>query len=318
MVYQNDLWMKMNVVTLFGILMIQSWAANGQELKGPVDASEQQASPQKSRYNQALADALYMQLKADSLGRLARDKRIQAREIPDETMKKELAREAGLYENEAKRIQAEADQLFAGARKIRESEELGSNGPGDGLSLLKTINGIRIYQYNMDEVDPSETDIDASYSETSGIAEDVVDLRQTQGTETVSSFPLEEIGTHEVPNPEDEFNVFEASPYSDENPYPLLTLVEEGLVYRIQLGVYSSPAPFDAFAGIVPVYVERNMEGNLFKYYAGLFHNLQSVNQALARIRGSGFPDAFVVAFFNGQQISTEKAREIEYADFKL
>jgi len=115
-----------------------------------------------------------------------------------------------------------------------------------------------------------------------------------------------------------EFGMLDKSPYNTGNPFPPYTVPDKGLVYRIQLGVFSNPVPFDAFSGIVPIYAELIEDRNMIKYYAGLFFDLQGVTLALNTIRELGFPDAFIVAFLDGNQISTEKAREIEYAEYKL
>jgi hypothetical protein len=56
----------------------------------------------------------------------------------------------------------------------------------------------------------------------------------------------------------------------------------------------------------------------VFKYYTGDFPSLESVTAALEKVRNSGFPDAFVVAYYDSKPITTEKAKEIEFAGLRL
>ena len=58
-----------------------------------------------------------LQLRSDSLGRIVRDKRIMAKETPDEDMKKQLVTDIIRMDKESKRLQREADLKFAEARK---------------------------------------------------------------------------------------------------------------------------------------------------------------------------------------------------------
>jgi hypothetical protein len=116
----------------------------------------------------------------------------------------------------------------------------------------------------------------------------------------------------------DDFAILEKSPYDNSNPIPQGMSVLAGLVYRIQLGVFSKPKPNDAFGGITPVVSEQVSGGAILKYYAGMFYSINTVTSALEAVRAKGFPDAFIVAFFDGKLITTEKAREIEFAAFKL
>ncbi len=116
----------------------------------------------------------------------------------------------------------------------------------------------------------------------------------------------------------DEFALLEQSPYGESNPIPQGLGIHSGLVYRIQMGVFSKIKPNDAFGGITPIVYEQVNGGSMLKYYAGLFYSMNAVTRALEKVRLLGFPDAFVVAFLDGKPISTEKAREIEFAGYKL
>lgn len=231
-----------------------------------------------SDYNRALTEALLMQLKADSLARIARDKRILAKNTPDDEMKKQLVTETVQTDRAAELMQHEADQKFAIARSLKVEEYTESNEADSMIELTKEINGIKVYQYR----------------------------------------PSRPVSEKKMIRIADEFTLLEKSPYSDASPIPRGIGVQSGLVYRIQLGAFSTIRPNDAFGGISPVAYEQISGSNVFKYYAGLFRNINAVTRALDQIRMNGFPDAFVVAFFEGKLISTEKARDIEFEGFKL
>jgi hypothetical protein len=229
-------------------------------------------------YNKALAEALLLQLKADSLARIVRDKRILSQDTPDFEMKKQLLTEIGQTDKAAELMQLEADQKFTLARSLKAEEKPVTIVDDSLIELTKEINGIKVYQYR-------------------------------------PSGPVSEKKTVPIA---DEFALLEKSPYNDARPIPRGIHVLPGLVYRIQLGAFSTIRPNDAFWGISPVACEQVIGHNVFKYYAGLFRSINAVTRALAQVRLNGFPDAFIVAFFDGQLISTEKARNIEFEGFKL
>jgi tetratricopeptide (TPR) repeat protein len=219
----------------------------------------------KSEYSKTLTEALLLQLRADSLVRITRDKRILAKETPDAEYKKQLVSEIIQSEKEAKASQRQADQKFTEARKLKSDYQT-----SDEANALIT---------------------------------------------TAESLPVP-VGNK--PAGVDEFALLERSPYNESNPIPLGLAVFPGLVYRIQIGVFSKTKPNDAFGGITPMLCEQINGNGVYKYYAGLFYSMNAVNRALEQVRSHGFPDAFIVAFQDGKLISTEKAREIEFAGFKL
>ncbi len=228
------------------------------------------ASADEATYNRLLSDALNLQLRADSLSRIARDKRVLAKETPDESLKKTLVSDIIRLEKESKKLQREADKKFAVAHDL-----------------------------NMQLTAPS-VDTPAIPIDTEAEAPAIVDKPMAAAIE------------------KDEFMMLDKSPYGPANPIPKGLDARNGLIYRIQLGAFSKPRPFEAFGGISPVCFEQPENTTVLKYYAGIFHSLNAVNEAAGIIKKKGFPDAFVVAYLNGKQITTEEAREIEFAALKL
>ncbi len=234
----------------------------------------------KSAYNILIAEALILQIRADSMNRLARDQRIILRNTTDNDIRKQMIADIIRYEKEAKKIQQQADEKFMAARKMKNSCD---TIPAD--SFVNT----NIYQ-GFDE----EQVITDTLSGQKRSAEVI----QAQSDKKI-------IGQTKITVP----------PVADISALPADS---GGLVYRIQLGVFKTPKEINAFGGLFPLFEEWLEQNNVYKYYTGHFLTAASVASALEKIKKSGFPDAFVVAFYNGRQISTEKAREIEFTKLKL
>lgn len=88
--------------------------------------------------------------------------------------------------------------------------------------------------------------------------------------------------------------------------------IPQGIIYRVQLGAYSTPQEINFFQGIYPVMKESLEERGLTKYYAGIFDIYKKARKALDEIRKKGFSDAYIVSYLNGQKISTKRAINLE------
>jgi hypothetical protein len=248
----------------------------------------------KTEYNILIAEALTLQLKADSLSRLAREQRTEVRNITDNDVKKQMIGDIIRCEKEAKKIQQQADEKFMAARKIKNASDT------IPLTDLKTADNISA----PDLTDEKSLGDNSQYHENDSAGD-------RQGNEKTASDRRDEIDTGKP-----EIVVTPAA--GDGKIISSLPDESNGLIYRIQLGVYSMPKETNAFSGLFPLFVEWLEQKNVYKYYTGNFSTAESVAIALEKVRKLGFPDAFVVAFYNGKQISTEKAREIEFARLKL
>jgi hypothetical protein len=108
------------------------------------------------------------------------------------------------------------------------------------------------------------------------------------------------------------FDIDEENVYSDENPVPTDSVLPEGILYRIQLGVYSKPLAYDIIGGLHPVSAEYLAEGKAIKYYVGLFNRFNDADAALIKVKATGFKEAFILAYFNKKKIPLERAKELE------
>ena len=108
------------------------------------------------------------------------------------------------------------------------------------------------------------------------------------------------------------FEILPSSPYSPENPIPFDIALPEGLIYRIQIGVYMAPMGERLFGGITPLTGEYVPGRKSYKYYAGMFSSVADAERALLDVRGKGFRDAFIVATYSGRSIPLSRAANLE------
>ncbi len=99
--------------------------------------------------------------------------------------------------------------------------------------------------------------------------------------------------------------------YSEDNPIPINPKMPEGLIYRVQVGAFRRPIPQDLFKGFAPITGER-IRDDITRYRVGYFTKFTTANDAKNEIRRMGYSDAFVVAIYNGDFISLNRAREME------
>ncbi|MEN8157094.1 MAG: hypothetical protein ABFS10_09090 [Bacteroidota bacterium] len=108
------------------------------------------------------------------------------------------------------------------------------------------------------------------------------------------------------------FEILGESPYNRNHPVPVDVAIPDGVFYRIQMGALGDAAAPDAFTGICPITAETIPERGLIKYYAGKFSIYADASDALVRVRSAGFEDAFIVSWYNGNPISTQRAKQLE------
>lgn len=99
--------------------------------------------------------------------------------------------------------------------------------------------------------------------------------------------------------------------YSETNPIPVDVEMPEGLIYKVQVGAFRNRIPQDLFKGFAPVTGETTPSG-LIRYTAGFFKAFETADLAKEVIKGYGYEDAFVVAFYNGKRITINEARQIQ------
>ncbi len=85
----------------------------------------------------------------------------------------------------------------------------------------------------------------------------------------------------------------------------------KGLLYTVQVGVYSKPVKAGQLFNITPLYFELNQKGQ-YRYTSGIFNDVREASKAKDIIVQIGVADAFVSAYINGKRIPVEQAAAME------
>lgn len=80
-----------------------------------------------------------------------------------------------------------------------------------------------------------------------------------------------------------------------------------GMVFTIQIGVYSSRVSESQLYNLKPVFVEKTPNGT-YRYTAGAYNNIDKVKADREKVTALGINDAFVSAYLNGQRIKITDA----------
>ena len=108
------------------------------------------------------------------------------------------------------------------------------------------------------------------------------------------------------------FRISDVSPYNEDNPVERDFILPKGVFYRIQLAVYRNELAADHFGGLSPITTEAIPDRGLTRYFVGKFTRMEDVRSALVKVRALGYPDAFIVGYYDGQKSSFSKLKALE------
>jgi len=254
--------------------------------------------PKKSAYQKTLAEALRHQAVSDSLKDLATSARIKVRESDDPNDRWVWQKQIMLWEKKARDQESLADALYA---QMEEERVASQKNPAvsipETIEVDRVIDDLTVYRYTPGSESTVTTDIGGE-----------------PGTPPAPTYPSSTKANSEPVSESviNRFDILGQSPYSATNPIPIDVVLPGGIFYRIQLGAFSTAVEPEAFQGISPVTGERLADRGLIKYYAGKFSRYQNASEALTRVRSNGYEDAFVVAWYNGTPITTQRAKQLE------
>ncbi len=109
-----------------------------------------------------------------------------------------------------------------------------------------------------------------------------------------------------IPN-EKIFNLSKSPVYNKSNPIPMDPALPDGLVFKVQIGAFHDPLPYNAFKNVQPVTGETTRPGWI-RYCVGLFKAFEPANIVKAEMKSMGYKDAYVVAYYNGKRIELSEA----------
>ncbi|MFM7769622.1 MAG: hypothetical protein ACKO8Q_03620, partial [Bacteroidota bacterium] len=95
------------------------------------------------------------------------------------------------------------------------------------------------------------------------------------------------------------------------NVFPILNAMPNGLIFRVQVGVFRKPVPDYFFREFTPVTGER-LTNDLTAYLTGFFASSKDAISAKAQVRNTGYTDAFIVAYCDGKRIPYQVALNYE------
>lgn len=85
-----------------------------------------------------------------------------------------------------------------------------------------------------------------------------------------------------------------------------------GLVYHIQMGVFSKQPDVSFFRGLSPVAGFKIPGTGATRYFVGIFRRMEDAGKALLNVKQLGFKDSFITAAFEGKQVSIDRAAILE------
>ena len=88
----------------------------------------------------------------------------------------------------------------------------------------------------------------------------------------------------------------------------------KGLLYTVQVGVFSKAVTSAQLFNIQPLYIEATASGFL-RYTSGIYDNMVRASEAKSIVKGAGVKDAFVTAYYNGRRIPLGEAGTIGAAN---
>lgn len=97
--------------------------------------------------------------------------------------------------------------------------------------------------------------------------------------------------------------------YTPNKPIPIDEKIQDGLVFKVQIGAFKQPLPNGTFKGLTPVIAQTTPSGYL-RYMAGNFEKYESANAVKNDLKNLGYSDAFVVAYYNGVRVNLNEGVE--------
>ncbi len=230
-------------------------------------------------YDRRLSEGLLYQVKADSLKALASNRREEYRTLP-ESLKLQSKMRIDELESEAARYQKLADERFniSGLGQEMKKDSL----PVKSETLKQTTSA-------------TETADDSG----------IINTGEGSSGQTAS----DKAGKVAVMS---EFEIFSDPDKIARQKIEIDPQLPPGLVYRIQIAVFSKPVTAHVFKGISPIMGFTVPGTASVKYYAGMFRRSVDANRALLQVKQAGFKDAFLNAVNDGKIVSIDRAALFE------
>ncbi len=151
----------------------------------------------------------------------------------------------------------------------------------------------KIENPNNQNIDNKQTQIDTTQNITSNNTPLTTNIAQTKSQETDNT----------------PFITLQESYYNDSNPIPINPPLPNGIIFKIQIGAYFRTVNNNKFK-VKPISIEKQPGSRYYKYMFGQFNTYEAAFISLQKIKGMGYPDAFIVAYKDGKRIPLYLARQ--------
>lgn len=209
------------------------------------------------------------------------------------------------------------DSIYAYERVLDKLRTALSEDPGDGrtaltASILEKETALAPLRKELEETNRSIRRIEQSFLQRGVVETSERADREVVGARSSYTFTKNALGAKlrmkVAAVPQRSGETFKVAPVGR---FAQSTALPEGIVYQIELFTSPRHATLDEIRGLSPVY-ERLTSSLRYTYAVGQFRTFSEALGHLNEVRILGFPDARIVAYFDGKPVPVSDARRVQ------
>ncbi len=209
------------------------------------------------------------------------------------------------------------DSIYAYERVLDKLRTALSEDPGDGrtaltASILEKETALAPLRKELEETNRTIRRIEQSFLQRGVVETSERADREVVGARSSYTFTKNALGAKlrmkVAAVPQRSGETFKVAPVGR---FAQSTALPEGIVYQIELFTSPRHATLDEIRGLSPVY-ERLTSSLRYTYAVGQFRTFSEALGHLNEVRILGFPDARIVAFFDGKPVPVSDARRVQ------
>jgi len=209
------------------------------------------------------------------------------------------------------------DSIYAYERVLDKLRTALSEDPGDGrtaltASILEKETALAPLRKELEETNRTIRRIEQSFLQRGVVETSERADREVVGARSSYTFTKNALGAKlrmkVAAVPQRSGETFKVAPVGR---FAQSTALPEGIVYQIELFTSPRHATLDEIRGLSPVY-ERLTSTLRYTYAVGQFRTFSEALGHLNEVRILGFPDARIVAYFDGKPVPVSDARRIQ------
>lgn len=209
------------------------------------------------------------------------------------------------------------DSIYAYERVLDKLRTALSEDPGDGrtaltASILEKETALAPLRKELEETNRTIRRIEQSFLQRGVVETSERADREVVGARSSYTFTKNALGAKlrmkVAAVPQRSGETFKVAPVGR---FAQSTALPEGIVYQIELFTSPRHATLDEIRGLSPVY-ERLTSSLRYTYAVGQFRTFSEALSHLNEVRILGFPDARIVAYFDGKPVPVSDARRVQ------